>query len=176
MEVKSTKELHSELAMHSVRFAKDEQGRRKGQDVLFEWPEIEKKLGEHKHIYVVDARLGSNNHTHRLWYDVIPPHTEEGQEWRTLGHRHTVEAIIYFLKGHGHSIIDGERYDWGPGDLLSVPMFSWHRHINDGDEPVLRIASTTGPLSLALGQAVYEDERYPEFWIYAQEGEMRARR
>jgi gentisate 1,2-dioxygenase len=50
-------------------------------------------------------------------------------------------------------------------------MFSWHRHINDSDEPVLRIASTTGPLSLALGQAVYEDERFPEFWIYAQEGE-----
>ncbi len=143
----------------------------KGRSVLFKWPDIEKKLGEHKHIYVVDARLGSNNHTHRLWYDVIPPHTEEGQEWRTLGHRHTVEAIIYFLKGRGHSIIDGVRYDWGPGDLLSVPMFSWHRHINDGDEPVLRIASTTGPLSLALGQAVYEDERYPEFWVYAQEGE-----
>ena len=171
MEVKSTKELHSELTMHSVRFAKEEQGRRKGQDILFKWPDVQKKLGEHKHIYVVDARLGSNNHTHRLWYDVIPPHTEEGQDWRTLGHRHTVEAIIYFLKGRGHSIIDGERYDWGPGDLLSVPMFSWHRHINDGDEPVLRIASTTGPLSLALGQAVYEDERYPEFWIYAQEGE-----
>ena len=170
-EQRSVKEVHSELGMHSVRFAKDEQGRRKEQQVLFKWPEVQKKLGEHKHIYVVDARLGSNNHTHRLWYDVIPPHTEEGQDWRTLGHRHTVEAIIYFLKGHGHSIIDGARYDWGPGDLLSVPMFSWHRHINDGDEPVLRIASTTGPLSLALGQAVYEDERYPEFWVYAQEGE-----
>jgi gentisate 1,2-dioxygenase len=53
-----------------------------------------------------------------------------------------VEAIIYFLEGKGHSIIDGVRYDWGPVDLLSVPMFSWHRHVNDGDEPVLRIAST----------------------------------
>ena len=42
-----------------------------------------KKLGEHKHLYVVDARLGSNNHTHRLRYDEIPPHTEEGQEWRS---------------------------------------------------------------------------------------------
>ena len=149
MEVKSIKETHTELMMQSVKFAKDEQGRRKGQAILFKWPEIEKQLGEHKHIYVVDARLGSNNHTHRLWYDVIPPHTEEGQEWKSLGHRHTVEAIIYFLKGRGHSIIDGVRYDWGPGDLLSVPMFSWHRHVNDGDEPVLRIASTTGPLSLA---------------------------
>jgi len=92
MEVKSVKERHTELAMHSVKFAKDEQGRRKGQEILFKWPDIEKQLGEHKHIYVVDARLGSNNHTHRLWYDVIPPHTEEGQDWRTLGHRHTVEA------------------------------------------------------------------------------------
>ncbi len=26
-------------------------------------------------------------------------------------------------------------------------------------------------LVAGLGQAVYEDERYPEFWIYAQEGE-----
>jgi gentisate 1,2-dioxygenase len=171
MKEQSVKELHSELGMQSVRFAKEEQGRRKQQEVLFKWPDVQKKLGEHKHIYVVDARLGSNNHTHRLWFDVIPPHTEEGQEWKTLGHRHTVEAIIYFLKGRGHSIIDGVRYDWQAGDLLSVPMFSWHRHINDTDEPVLRIASTTGPLSLALGQAVYEDERYPEFWIYAQEGE-----
>src|SRR5258706_906860 len=171
MEVKSIKEKHTELMMQSVKFAKDEQSRRKGQEVLFKWPDIEKQLGEHKHIYVVDARLGSNNHTHRLWYDVIPPHTEDGQEWKSLGHRHTVEAIIYFLKGHGHSIIDGVRYDWGRGDRPSGRFFSWHRHVNDGDEPVLRIASTTGPLSLALGQAVYEDERYPEFWIYAQEGE-----
>ena len=90
MEVKSIKETHTELMMHSVKFAKDEQARRKGQEILFKWPDIEKQLGEHKHIYVVDARLGSNNHTHRLWYDVIPPHTEEGQDWRTLGHRHTV--------------------------------------------------------------------------------------
>ena len=32
MEVKSIKEAHTELMMHSVRFAKDEQGRRKGQE------------------------------------------------------------------------------------------------------------------------------------------------
>src|SRR5439155_25906626 len=85
-EQRSVKEVHSELGMHSVRFAKDEQGRRKEQQVLFKWPEVQKKLGEHKHIYVVDARLGSNNYTHRLWYAVIQPHAEEDQDWRTLGH------------------------------------------------------------------------------------------
>ena len=115
MDVKSVKETHTELMMHSVQFAKDEQGRRKGQDVLVQMAGYREAVGRAQHIYVVDARLGSNNHTHRLWYDVIPPHTEEGQEWRTLGHRHTVEAIIYFLKGHGHSIIDGVALRLGAG-------------------------------------------------------------
>ena len=155
----------------AYKLGKQEQERRKNSPVLVKWPDIQKQLAERKHVYVIDPRLGFNNRTHRLWYDRIPPESEDGREWMSLGHRHTVEAIIYFLKGHGHSIIDGVRYDWEAGDLLSVPMFSWHRHINDGKEEVLRIASTTNPLSISLGQAVYEDERHPEFWVFAQEGE-----
>jgi len=155
----------------AYKLGKQEQERRKNSPVLVKWPDIQKQLAERKHVYVIDPRLGFNNRTHRLWYDRIPPESEDGREWMDLGHRHTVEAIIYFLKGHGHSIIDGVRYDWEAGDLLSVPMFSWHRHINDGKEEVLRIASTTNPLSISLGQAVYEDERHPEFWVFAQEGQ-----
>ena len=155
----------------AYKLGKQEQERRKNSPVLVKWPDIQKQLAERKHVYVIDPRLGFNNRTHRLWYDRIPPESEDGREWMSLGHRHTVEAIIYFLKGHGHSIIDGVRYDWEAGDLLSVPMFSWHRHINDGKEEVLRIASTTNPLSISLGQAVYEDERHPEFWVFAQEGQ-----
>ena len=155
----------------AYKLGKQEQERRKNSPVLVKWPDIQKQLAERKHVYVIDPRLGFNNRTHRLWYDRIPPESEDGREWMSLGHRHTVEAVIYFLKGHGHSIIDGVRYDWEAGDLLSVPMFSWHRHINDGKEEVLRIASTTNPLSISLGQALYEDERHPEFWVFAQEGE-----
>ena len=44
MEVKSVKERHTELAMHSVKFAKEEVGRRKGQDVLFKWADVESHL------------------------------------------------------------------------------------------------------------------------------------
>ena len=155
----------------AYKLGKQEQERRKNSPVLVKWPHIQEQLKDSKHVYVIDPRLGFNNRTHRLWYDRIPPESEDGREWMYLGHRHTVEAIIYFLQGHGHSIIDGVRYDWEAGDLLSVPMFSWHRHINDGKEEVLRIASTTNPLSISLGQAVYEDERHPEFWVFAQEGE-----
>ena len=153
------------------KVGKQEQERRKLSPVMVRWPEIQSKLAEQTFVHVIDPRLGFNNRTFRLWYNRIPPHEEEGGHWKTLGHRHTVEASIYFLQGNGHSIIDGERYDWGAGDLLSVPMFSWHRHINDGDEEILRIAATTNPLSISLGQAVYEDENHPEYWVYAQEGE-----
>lgn len=171
MEVRSVKEFHTSMGMQHVRFAKEEQERRKKSPVLVKAEDTARQFAEHRHIYMVDPRLGFNNRTHRLWIDRIAPFTEEGRDWRKLGHRHTVEAVIYFLKGRGHSIIDGKRYDWQAGDLLCVPMFSWHRHINDTEEEVVRIASTTGPLSMGIGQAVYEDERHPEFWVFAQEGE-----
>ena len=75
------------------------------------------------------------------------------------------------LQGQGHSIIDGVRYDWEPGDFISVPMFSWHRHLNTGNEDFIYLAATTGPLSLALGLAVYEDERYPDYWVFGHKSE-----
>ena len=104
------------------------------------------------------------------------PGGEEGRQLRkTFGHRHTVEAVIHWLSGYGHSIIDGIRYDWKPGDFICVPMFAWHRHINESDELALYVASTTGPLSMGLGRAVYEDERYPQYFVFAQQGEERLR-
>jgi mannose-6-phosphate isomerase-like protein (cupin superfamily) len=33
------------------------------------------------------------------------------------------------------------------------------------------LAATTSPLSTYLGIAVYEDERYPEYWVFAGKGE-----
>jgi gentisate 1,2-dioxygenase len=81
-----------------------------------------------------------------------------------------VEAVIYVLKGHGYSVIDGIRYDWKEGDFLCVPVFAWHRHVNLSDEDMVYVASTTGPLSMGIGVAIYEDERYPEYWVSAQKG------
>ena len=76
-----------------------------------------------------------------------------------------------FCKVDGHSIIDGVRHDWAPGDFISVPMFSWHRHLNTGNEDFIYLAATTGPLSLSLGLAVYEDERYPDYWVFGNKSE-----
>jgi gentisate 1,2-dioxygenase len=159
------------MFMESVAFAKEEAKRRLQAPVQIKSDEIRTQHANHSHVYLVDPRLGFNHRTFRFWINRIPAGEEEGMGWKTLGHRHTVEAVIYVLQGNGHSIVDGVRYDWVPGDFISVPMFSWHRHINTGDQDFIYLAATTGPLSLALGLAVYEDERYPDYWVFGNKSE-----
>ena len=48
-----------------------------------------------------------------------------------------------------------------PGIAISIP----------GSEDFIYLAATTGPLSLALGLAVYEDERYPDYWVFGNKSE-----
>lgn len=170
---KLDKEGHLELYMEQIRFGKEEQKRRSTSPVHIRREEHEALLANATGaVFLVDPRLGFNNRTHRFWINRLPPGGEEGQKWKTLGHRHTVEAVIYWLSGHGYSIIDGTRHYWKAGDLVCVPMFAWHRHVNEADEFAYYTASTTGPLSMGLGQAVYEDERFPQFFTFAQEGEQ----
>jgi len=45
------------------------------------------------------------------------------------GHRHSSVAINYYFIGSGTSVVDGETYAWGPGDLmLSAPSWAEHSH------------------------------------------------
>jgi gentisate 1,2-dioxygenase len=164
-------EEHDRMVMESVHFAKEEAKRRQQAPVQIKAEEIRAQFENNSHLYLVDPRLGFNHRTFRFWINRIPAGEEEGMGWKTLGHRHTVEAVLHVLQGSGHSIIDGARYDWEPGDFISVPMFSWHRHINTGDRDFIYLAATTGPLSLSLGLAVYEDERYPDCWVFGHKSE-----
>lgn len=164
-------EDHDQMVMESVSFAKEEAKRRLAAPVQVKGEAVRAQHRDHSHVYLVDPRLGFNHRSFRFWINRIPAGEEEGMGWKSLGHRHTVEAVLYVLQGNGHSIIDGVRYDWEPGDFISVPMFSWHRHVNTGNQDFIYVAATTGPLSLALGLAVYEDERYPDFWIFGHKSE-----
>jgi gentisate 1,2-dioxygenase len=160
------------LYLEQVRYGKDEQKRRKESPIFVSGDDVAKLLETSRGVYMVDPRMGFNNRTHRLFVSKhVPTEAEDSKAWKTLGHRHTVEAVIHWLAGKGYSIVDGKRYDWEAGDFICVPIFAWHRHINIGNEPAIHVASTTGPLYMGIGQAVYEDERYPEYWIYAQQGE-----
>lgn len=66
-------------------------------------------------------------------------------------HKHHNEAVIYIIRGRGHSMVQGRRYDWQAGDFLYVPPFSWHSNHNDGDEPVYFMGITNKRLLNWLG-------------------------
>ncbi len=57
-------------------------------------------------------------------------------------HKHHNEAAIYIVKGKGYSEVQGQRYDWETGDFLYMPSMCWHRHVNEGTEPVLYMGIT----------------------------------
>ena len=164
-------EEHEKLALELVKFANEELERRRKAPVLIRGEEIEAQLKESKFpVHMVDPRIGSNQKSFRFWKCRASAH-RRNTEWKSLGHRHTVEAVIYFEEGEGYSVIDGVSYQWKPGDCICVPMFAWHRHAVTRGDWMVHLAATTGPLSMYLGLAVYEDERYPEHWIFAQKGE-----
>lgn len=48
----------------------------------------------------------------------------------TRAHRHTNSAVYHVYRGSGHSIIDGERFDWEEGDYFVLPSRVWHEHVN----------------------------------------------
>ncbi len=48
----------------------------------------------------------------------------------TRAHRHTGCAVYQVAKGHGYSVIAGQRFDWGERDIFCVPSWAWHEHAN----------------------------------------------
>ena len=165
-----TPEDHERLQMELVTFAKEELERRKKAPIYVSAEDVESQFGNYYHVHIVDPRIGFNQKTFRFWKGRISA-TRRNTEWKSLGHRHTVEAVIYFDEGEGYSVIDGVDYHWKPGDFICVPMFAWHRHIVTKGDQMVHLAATTGPLCMYIGLAVYEDERFPEQWIFAQKGE-----
>ena len=159
------------LYMQEITFAKEELERRRKSPVVVKAADIRAQFTGYHRVLIVDPRVGFNVKAFRFWINKLPPGGEEGAKWKTIGHRHTVEASIHILQGVGYSVIDGIKYSWTAGDFICVPMFSWHRHVNTSKEDMIYVASTTGPLSMALGVAIYEDERYPDHWVFAQAGE-----
>jgi len=160
-------EDYLKMYMEMVTFAKDELKRREKAPVHVPREKIDKEFAGRNWVLLVDPRIGFNARIIRFWINGFPPGAEENH-WKTMGHRHTVEAVIHIVKGYGYSVIDGVQYDWEEGDFLCVPVFAWHRHMNLSNEDMVYTASTTGPLSMGVGIAIYEDERYPEYWVFAQ--------
>ncbi len=108
-------------------------------------------------------------------YKAIEAHVSEiGARGHSQKHRHRFEAVIYIVKGHGHSVIHKEltdkpiRINWKAGDIFAPPLNWWHQHFNDDDEePARYLAITDVGLMKTLGmdskeQAPAEFQSDPE--------------
>ncbi len=80
---------------------------------------------------------------------------------RTRAHRHSSSVVYHAFRGAGSSVIDGQHFDWGPGDFVVVPPWAWHEHANasPAEEAVL-FSITDAPVLEAL--ALYREEPYPD--------------
>jgi gentisate 1,2-dioxygenase len=72
-------------------------------------------------------------------------------------HRHMSAAINYHIKGTGYSVVNGQRIDWGPGDLLlSAPAWSEHAHYM-GDEVTWTLTIQDHPFHIGLDSLVWQE-------------------
>jgi gentisate 1,2-dioxygenase len=74
-------------------------------------------------------------------YEVLSAHLSELMPGRaSVRHRHTTEAYLYIVKGHGYSLINYEgepiqAVEWSEGTLFAPPRWAWHQHFNlDSDD------------------------------------------
>jgi gentisate 1,2-dioxygenase len=56
---------------------------------------------------------------------------------KTLPVRQTGNLLVSPFEGRGHSIIDGQRFDWKEFDTLAVPGGTWCQHVNESDKDPL---------------------------------------
>ncbi len=87
-------------------------------------------------------------------------------------HRHVSAAINYFFHGTGWSRVGGQRYEWGPGDLmLTAPGWMIHHHASDDGDRVYELTVQDQPLNIAMESLLWqEDLKRPARVLGAQSG------
>jgi len=71
-------------------------------------------------------------------------------------HRHTSAAVNYIFSGKGWSIVGGQRYEWGAGDLmLTAPGWMNHGHATYEGEDVYELTIQDSPLQIAVGSLLW---------------------
>jgi gentisate 1,2-dioxygenase len=79
----------------------------------------------------------------------------------THAHRHTGSVCYTVAKGSGHSVIDGQRFDWNKNDIFVVPPWAIHEHANQSaSEDAVLFSFHDLPTMRTLG--LYKEEAYTE--------------
>ena len=79
-------------------------------------------------------------------------------------HRHTPSAMRLIIEGGaGATIVNGQRCEMHPGDLILTPNWAWHEHVNDSDRRVVWLDALDVPLAHAMGTVFSEGGRPNEY-------------
>jgi gentisate 1,2-dioxygenase len=94
----------------------------------------------------------------------IPPGSRSGLQ------RHPGDKVFFFVRGKGHTLVDGVRYDWGAEDLLILPIrpdgVSYQHFNDDSAAPAVLFACEPNLaflFDLDRGSSFEELEDAPEF-------------
>lgn len=92
---------------------------------------------------------------------------------KAVPHRHTAAAIRFSTRAEGAvTIVNGQRCEMKPGDLVLTPPMCWHGHINQGAGRTVWFDAANMPAICSLDASFFEpgtrqDER---FWEVGAQG------
>jgi mannose-6-phosphate isomerase-like protein (cupin superfamily) len=77
-------------------------------------------------------------------------------------HGHMNSAVFYVLKGKGHDVHDGRRYDWEAGDAMIVENACVHQHFSDEtDDECILLVMKAKPLFLFMHMLFQKVAEFP---------------
>jgi gentisate 1,2-dioxygenase len=124
---------------------------------LYRWDAMRDALDRHKDhdgdpyealmIEYVDPTTGASIfRTMTFFAQMLRP----GEKTRPL--QQTASLLVAPFQGSGHSIVDGQRFNWERFDTLAVPGGSWCEHVNGSDrEPAILFVASDEPALKAFG-------------------------
>jgi gentisate 1,2-dioxygenase len=80
-------------------------------------------------------------------------------------HRHNSFAIYHVLQGKGFDVLQNEdepdptKIEWTKGDTWLCPPWTYHQHVNDGDEQAIILTVQDFPLLAAQRSLLFEEPR-----------------
>jgi gentisate 1,2-dioxygenase len=115
---------------------------------------VDTELAERRNLILFNPVEGNTYATVRTMiaaYQAILP----GEKARS--HRHTPNALRFVLEGEGaYTVVDGERLEMKPNDVLLTPNWCWHGHGSEADGMCYWMDCLDAPLVHLLEPMFYE--------------------
>ena len=72
-------------------------------------------------------------------------------------HRHSWDAVMLIVEGHGWTEVNGERHYYKPWDTVYLPAWAWHRQGNDGNKTARFMTFSTEPTTTIISASIVEE-------------------